>query len=207
MRQSYDTVLADAGDEFTEKRSRFIGVICPVESEDLAQARIAQVRAAHRDASHNCFAYVLKDRSVMRYSDDGEPQGTAGVPILEVIKREQILNVLIVVTRYFGGTLLGAGGLIRAYTHTAKLAIDAATRVTMCLCGQFMLECPYPLYERMALLLADYGALVLDTAFGRDVTFSARMRADRIGSFSKALSELTNGQIAPEIIGEEFAPV
>lgn len=207
MREAYDTILERASDEFTEKRSRFIGTISPVSSEDDIQAFLAEQRALYADASHNCYAYILKDSARMRYSDDGEPHGTAGSPILEVIRREGIVDVMVVVTRYFGGTLLGAGGLIRAYSHTAKLALDAAKRVTMRNCTSFMLECPYHLYERARILLDTSGALILNTDFGSDVTFQARIRSDYMTTLAEEFSELSGGQTVIESIGEEFAPV
>ena len=207
MYESYDTVLAQAQDEYIEKRSRFIGTICPVENEKDIQDFLAKQRTLHKDANHNCYAYILKDFGRMRYSDDGEPHGTAGMPILEVLKREGIVNVMVVVTRYFGGTLLGAGGLIRAYAHSAKIALDAAKRVKMCMCTLFMLECSYQMYERVQLLLQAHDVLILDTDFGADVTFQVRIRSDKVEGLSAELSELSNGQSEIAVMGEEFAPL
>jgi len=147
--ESYDTVISPEMAEFTEKKSRFIGAISPVADESVARAFIDERRNIHREANHNCYAYIIRDGNTLRYSDDGEPSGTAGLPILEVLRREGLWNVAVVVTRYFGGTLLGAGGLVRAYTHGAKIAVDAAKRVTMCPCTLFMLETDYPIYERV----------------------------------------------------------
>lgn len=207
MPESYDTVAARAQDEFTERRSRFIGAVAPAENEEEARAFIADRRSLHRDAGHNCYAYVLREGGVLRYSDDGEPKGTAGLPILEVVRREGLFDVAVVVTRYFGGILLGAGGLTRAYAHGAKLAVDSAKRVTMCPCSLFMLETPYPFYERVQLLLQKHGAVILDTDFGAGVTFRARMRTGAAAGFQKELAELSGGALAPMEIGEEFAPI
>jgi uncharacterized YigZ family protein len=203
----YDTIKAQAEDSFIERKSRFIGAIRPVGSESEAQAFIAERRAELSDASHNCYAYIIRDNNILRYSDDGEPQGTAGLPILEVIRREGLWNIAVVVTRYFGGILLGAGGLIRAYSHAAKLAVDAAKRVTMCPCALFMLECPYPLYERVKLLLAEHGGVTLGVDFGADITFDIRIRSESLPPFAAALTELSNGTLEPVIVGEEFAAV
>ena len=128
--QEYTTILDRAEDEFVERKSRFIGAIAPVETEEEALDFIAQIKHQHRDATHNTYAYVLKN-GVKRYSDDGEPQGTAGVPMLDCLEKEGLVDVAVVVTRYFGGILLGAGGLVRAYSHGAKIAVDAASRKLM----------------------------------------------------------------------------
>lgn len=202
---SYITVEAPACGEFVEKRSRFIGEIRPVSSEEEAAAFLAEKRAAHRDAGHNCFAYILRAGGAMRYGDDGEPQGTAGVPILEVLRREGIVDAAIVVTRYFGGTLLGANGLVRAYTRAAKLAVDAAARVEISRCADFSVRVAYPLYDRLALLLSDAGAAVLDTAFAADVTVRARLPAGGLDAFSRRLTELSGGCAAPFDLEECFA--
>lgn len=120
--QEYVTIYAPAEDEFVERKSRFIGAIAPVQTEEEAQAWIAQVRQQHRDATHNTYAYILRN-GIKRYSDDGEPQGTAGVPMLDCIEKEGLVDVAVVVTRYFGGILLGAGGLVRAYSHLSLIHI------------------------------------------------------------------------------------
>ena len=133
MQQEYTTIYSPAEDEFVERKSRFIGHIAPVQTEEEAQAFIAQIRQQHRDATHNTYAYILRS-GIKRYSDDGEPQGTAGVPMLECVEKEGLVDVAVVVTRYFGGILLGAGGLVRAYSHGAKIAVDAAQRKLMTTC-------------------------------------------------------------------------
>lgn len=202
---SYFTIQQPAVGEFVEKRSRFIGEIRPVSSEADFSAFLAQRRATHWDASHNCSAFILRGGNVQRYSDDGEPQGTAGMPILEVLRREGLEDCGIVVTRYFGGILLGAGGLVRAYAHVAKLAVDAAERLEICRCATFLLEASYPLYERICLLLSDCRAAVLDTSFGAEVTIEARLRRDDFEPFCKRLTELSSGGIEPVAVEEAFA--
>jgi uncharacterized YigZ family protein len=191
-------VAGAASAELVEKRSRFLGEIRPVSSEEEFAAFLAEKRTLYWDASHNCYAYVLKNGGVMRYSDDGEPGGTAGMPILEVLKREGLTDAAVIVTRYFGGTLLGTGGLVRAYTASAKLAVDAATRVEICRCVDFSIRAAYPLYDRLALLLADGGAEVLDTVYEADVTIRARIRAADLYRFTAQLTELSGGSLTPE---------
>lgn len=203
--ESYYTIAQPAVAEFVERRSRFIGEIRPIESEAAFAAFLAEIRAAHWDARHHCSAYILRGGNIQRYSDDGEPQGTAGMPILEVLRREGLEDCGIVVIRYFGGILLGAGGLVRAYAHSAKLAIDAAQRVEICRCLTFLLEAPYPLYERLGLLLADCRAAVLDTDFGADVTIQARLRAADFEQFCRRLTELSSGGMTPVGMEEEYA--
>ena len=127
--ENYKTVKNDANAEFIEKKSRFIGYCRPVKSQDEAVNFINEIRSIHRQATHNVYAYILREDNIMRYSDDGEPAGTAGVPVLEVLKKENLTDIAVVVTRYFGGVLLGAGGLVRAYGKSAKLGVDAAVRI------------------------------------------------------------------------------
>jgi uncharacterized YigZ family protein len=202
--ESYLTVAAGAEAEFTERRSRFLGSICPVSRESDAAGFLAGLRSAHWKASHCCYAYLLREGGVQRYSDDGEPQGTAGVPILEVLKREGITDVIVAVTRYFGGILLGAGGLARAYSHSAKLALDAARIIRMCRCVEFALELPYPQYEPVQKLLETYPAQVLDTAFTDNVTLFVRVREEAYAGFAAKLTEFSAGKLEPVVTGEVF---
>lgn len=202
--QSYDTIAAAASAEYVEKRSRFIAELRPLSTEADCAAFVAEKKAVDRDARHNCWAYVLRG-GVLRYSDDGEPQGTAGVPMLEVLRREGLEDVCVVVTRYFGGILLGAGGLVRAYSHSAKLAVDAAQRVRMRLCALFMLEAPYALYDRLQALLAVHAVTADDVSFAADVTITARVEASGMPALAAALRDLSGGQIEPLLLGEEFA--
>jgi uncharacterized YigZ family protein len=195
---SYVTVAGAASAELIEKRSRFLSEIRPVSSEEEFAAFLSEKRSSNWDASHNCYAYILKNGGAMRYSDDGEPGGTAGMPILEVLKREELVDAAVIVTRYFGGTLLGTGGLVRAYTASAKLAIDAADRVEICRCVDFSIRADYPLYDRLVLLLTDGGAEVLDTVYEADVTIRARIRAADLDRFTASLTELSGGTLIPE---------
>ena len=149
MPPSYRTIAAPAEDEFIEKKSRFIGYIAPVTTEQEAAAFIESVRTRHREARHNCYAYRLRQNNLARFSDDGEPSGTAGRPILEVLQREDLTDICVVVTRYFGGILLGAGGLVRAYSHTCALALNAAKVCEMHPTVRYMAEVAYPLWDRV----------------------------------------------------------
>jgi uncharacterized YigZ family protein len=179
--------------EFIEKRSRFIGRVWPVETEEEALAHLRETREKHWDATHNVYAYIIRDTGVMRYSDDGEPGGTSGMPTLNVFRSGEITNVLCVVTRYFGGILLGAGGLVRAYSNTAKLALDAAGVAQMAQWRQYTIGCAYNLYERVKRLLDAWDCVVEGSDFGTDVTIDLLIRDDRAEEFCKALEDLTNG--------------
>ena len=193
--------------EFVEKRSRFIGHVWPVETEEMARAYIAQTKAEHHDARHNCWCYLLREGGVVRYSDDGEPQGTAGQPMLEVFRREGVENVCCVVTRYFGGILLGAGGLLRAYTRSAKDALDAAGISVMRRRILLGLSCPYPLFERMKLEVEALGGLVEEVSYGVDVRLYLLLPEEQTAHFSARVAELTAGGVSPETLGERFCAV
>ncbi len=193
--------------EIVEKRSRFIARVWPVEAESEALSRIREMREKHWDATHNVFAYILRDNNVMRYSDDGEPGGTSGMPTLNVFRGEGIVNVCCVVTRYFGGVLLGTGGLVRAYGAAAKRALDAAGVSEMALWRGKLLSCAYGQYERIRRLLDESGAVVENTDFGADVVIEALLRADRADDFDRRLTELTAGTVVSEDAGAQFRGV
>lgn len=207
MDKAYRTIEEEANDAFVEKKSRFIGYAKPVKTADEAAAFIASVKQQHWDAAHNVSAYVLRSGNIQRSSDDGEPSGTAGVPALEVLLKEQLVDVCVVVTRYFGGTLLGAGGLVRAYSHAAKLAVKAAGIVTMAPCCVMKLEVDYSYFDRITLLLTDYYANVENSEFGEKITLTFSVAADKEPAFSAALTELSGGKYTPVLLGEKFAPV
>lgn len=203
---SYMVPFAGGEAELVEKRSRFIGRVWRVENEEEARARIEETRKRHYDARHNCWCYVLREGGVLRYSDDGEPQGTAGQPMLNVFLREEVTNVCCVVTRYFGGILLGAGGLTRAYGSAAKLALDAAGICRMRLWAALAVPCTYPLYERMRLLVEQGGGVVTDTDFGADVVLHVTLPAEDVGAFQEKVTELSAGQLEPLLVEERFQP-
>lgn len=203
----YKTVEFEASDEFIEKKSRFIGYIKPVKTQEEAQAFINSIKSKHWDATHNVSAYVLRDNNIQRSSDDGEPSGTAGVPVLDVLLKEGIYDACVVVTRYFGGTLLGAGGLIRAYSHSSKLAVNAGNIITMAQCKILQTSVDYSFYDRMIILLNDIGANIEDTVFADNVTIKFSIKESLVNELSKKLTELSLGKYELEELGEKFAKV
>ena len=196
----------EAESEFVEKRSRFIGHVWPVDSEDQAQELIRRVKKQHYDARHNCWCYLLRG-GVERYSDDGEPQGTAGIPMLEVLKREGVTNVVCVVTRYFGGVLLGTGGLLRAYTKSAKDALDAAGICVVRRWVKAEIMCSYSLLERLKTECAAAGGIVADIEYSADVCLKLLLPEDKVEAFSQRTADVTAGSSELKIAGEEFKPV
>ena len=194
-----------AESEFVEKRSRFISHIWPIESEEEAQAHIREMKTKYYDARHNCWCYRIGE-SVMRYSDDGEPQGTAGQPMLKVLERENITNAVCVVTRYFGGILLGAGGLTRAYAKGAKDALIASGAATMGLWVRCEIPCGYPLLERVKLEIKACGGLIDEVQYGADVTVSVSLLAEQVAALQTRLTELSAGGIEMARNEEEYRP-
>ena len=202
---SYRVPYENGESEFVEKRSRFISHIWRVESEAEARARIEEMKKQYYDARHNCWCYLLREGPV-RYSDDGEPQGTAGQPMLNVFQRAEITNVCCVVTRYFGGILLGAGGLTRAYTHGAKDALQAVGAAEMSRWTLWDVPCSYPLFERMKLEIAACGGVVRDADYGADIRLRAAFPAGGAEAFASRLTELSAGSLWMTPAGEEFLP-
>ena len=202
----YYIPTAPSETEFVEKRSRFIGHVWPVESEEEARGYIEAMKKKYYDARHNCWCYRIKEGGVERYSDDGEPQGTAGQPMLNVFQREEVTNVCCVVTRYFGGVLLGAGGLTRAYTKGAKDALDAVGVSTMSLWTLWDVPCTYPLFERVKLEITACGGVIRDADYGADITLRAAFPAGGAERFAPRLTELSAGGLAMAAAGEEFLP-
>ena len=190
-------------DEFVEKKSRFIGRVWLVESEEEALDKIQQMKKQHYDATHNCWAYVIKD-GPMRFSDDGEPGGTAGNPMMQVLQRENLYNVVCVVTRYFGGILLGAGGLVRAYTKGAKIAIDAAGKSMKRVWTVLYVPCPYTFYERVKLEVAAFDGVIRDTQFGAEVELEILVAEPDTQRFLERLTDMTAGTLEAMEIGKEY---
>lgn len=199
----YKTILCEAEDAFIEKRSRFIGYAKPVQTEEEALAFIAEKKSKHWDASHNVYAYIIRG-GVMRYSDDGEPQGTAGIPVLDVLQKSGVTDLVVVATRYFGGILLGGGGLVRAYSHTASIALQAAGIITMRECLMLELSCDYGQYGRVVSLVPECGGVTDDTVFEEKVTVRFHMDPDLLGAFSKKLADATNGQVTVIETGKKY---
>lgn len=201
-----DEYLVPSGygeDEFVEKKSRFIGRVWCVETEEEALARIQEMKKQHYDATHNCWAYVIKD-GPMRFSDDGEPGGTAGNPMMQVLQRENLYNVVCVVTRYFGGILLGAGGLVRAYTKGAKIAIDAAGKSMKRVWTVLYLPCPYTYYERVKLEVAAFDGIIRDTRFGAEVELEILLSEAQTQPFLDRLTDMTAATVEAMEIGKEY---
>ncbi len=206
MSESYIVPFGQGEAEYVEKRSRFIGHVWPVDSEEEARRYIEETRKRHHDARHNCWCYVLREGNILRYGDDGEPQGTAGQPMLNVFLREEVTNVCCVVTRYFGGILLGAGGLTRAYGGTAKLALNEAGVSRMRLWATIAIPSSYAMYERVRLLVEMEGGIIAGTDFGADVVLSVLLPAEQTQSLQEKLTELSAGQLELLVEEEAFRP-
>ena len=190
-------------DEFIEKKSRFIGRAWLVGTEEEALEKIQAMKKQHYDATHNCWAYIIKD-GPMRFFDDGEPGGTAGNPMMQVLQREQIYNVVCVVTRYFGGILLGAGGLVRAYTKGAKIAIDAAGKSMKRVWSVLYMPIPYNYYERIKLEVAAFDGIIRDTQFGAEIELEILVAAPQTQAFLERITDMTAGTVEAMEIGQEY---
>ena len=207
LAKDYKTVLENASDEFVEKRSRFIGYCKPVKTEQEAIDFINEKRSEHWNATHNVYAYSLREGNIKRYSDDGEPSGTAGMPVLDVIVKNEIFDVVVVVTRYFGGVLLGTGGLVRAYSHGSKIAVEAAKPVIMQNCLVCEARCAYNQYGKVSSLIIGVGAAVDDTVYESDVLVKFHIKPDLLGTLNKKLADATSGEVTVEQKDEQYFAV
>lgn len=207
MAKDYKTVLENASDEFVEKRSRFIGYCKPVKTEQEAIDFINEKRSEHWNATHNVYAYSLREGNIKRYSDDGEPSGTAGMPVLDVIVKNEIFDVVVVVTRYFGGVLLGTGGLVRAYSHGSKIAVEAAKPVIMQNCLVCEARFAYNQYGKVSSLIIGVGAAVDDTVYESDVLVKFHIKPDLLGTLNKKLADATSGGVTVEQKDEQYFAV
>lgn len=202
--------LSVKGERVTEKiieKSRFITSSAHVEGEEQARAFLDRVRSAYRDATHNCFAYIADDKgNFMRFSDDGEPQGTAGMPILEVIKNNKLRQTAVVVTRYFGGIKLGAGGLVRAYSSSASENLALATRVCYQPCTSAEIVVDYPLADALSRFLSEYDCSVVEVAYADRVRFAVAVKSEKFGGFNAALVNKLNGRVEVAVLGEYMYP-
>lgn len=202
--QAYKTVAGYGCEEFIITKSRFIGHATPVANEEEALQFLAKMRAQYKDASHNCYCYVLgQNMGIQRYNDDGEPGGTAGLPMIEVVKAQGVVDVAVVVTRYFGGVLLGAGGLVRAYTQGAAVALKAARVVTMHKTLQLLFEAEYAAVGRIDYFLKDQPVRVNNRDFGQDVTYDLSIRQADAPAFLQALATVTMGKAEAVVVVEE----
>lgn len=204
----YFVPTQDSETEFVEKKSRFIGRIWRTETEEDAIACIKMMREQHWDARHNVYAYIIRD-GAMRYSDDGEPQGTAGMPVLDVLRRAELYNVCCVVTRYFGGILLGTGGLVRAYAKSAAMAVEEAGISVMRVWNVVDLPCPYALFDRVKLELSAAEGRLLRTDYGAQVDIRAIVPQEKTAAFALRLTDLSAGKLEYTVAGQEYraAPV
>lgn len=204
MEQAYRTVAAQASDEFTESRSRFIGFAKPVKTEEEALAFVAAIKKQYWDAKHHVYAYVLRDSRISRSTDDGEPQGTAGAPALEVLQKQGLTDCVVVIVRYFGGILLGTGGLVRAYSKGAAVAVQAAGILERRLCAVGEVCCHYGEYGRIQPLIAEFGGTVDDSVFAEEVTLKLHLPCEQEEPFQKQLTEVSAGQRFFDKQSEEF---
>ncbi len=201
---NYFTISKPASDSFIEKKSEFIGYIAPVKTNDEAVAFINQIKAMHRKARHNVYAYILREDNISRYSDDGEPQGTAGVPVLEVLQKRGLTDVCVVVTRYFGGILLGGGGLLRAYSHAASIACDAAHIMDMRLCHRLTIKTDYNLYGKINYILPNFDVITVNSDFADAVTLEILVMSEKLDVLRKELTEVTNDSAEVTDLGELY---
>lgn len=196
MKESYKTVKIQATDEIVEKRSRFIADVKPVETEEEAVAFLEEIKKKYWDARHHVYAYILEANNIQRYSDDGEPAGTAGVPVLDMIKKEGLTNLIVVVTRYFGGILLGTGGLVHAYSKSAKVGVEAAQPVTMTLCCELTVECDYSLLGKVQSESMNMGYTVSNTDYAENVKISVLVPVNAVAKFESDMVDKTNGRVS-----------
>lgn len=196
MSAPYKTLRHSSSDEFIINKSRFIGYAAPVETEEEALAFLQSIRTKHKDATHNCYAYVIgPNAGIMRYSDDGEPGGTAGLPMMEVIKAQGVVNCCVVVTRYFGGVLLGAGGLVRAYTQGCAVGLKAAQVVVMEPSQRYLCEVAYPLWDKVQYAFRSLPVQLVDSEFSAAVAFTLLIREKDAEHVLAELTRITDGKI------------
>lgn len=205
MLKEYKTLLGYGEDEIIIEKSRFIGYATPIENEEEAIAFIEKIKSRHKGATHNVPAYIVgENNEIQRYSDDGEPSGTAGIPTLEVLKKEDLRNVAVVVTRYFGGVKLGAGGLVRAYTKGAKIGLDAAKIVTKRLYELVHVKLDYTLLGKIQNEILQHGYLIKETQYDDFVHFYLYIEIDSLNHFEKQIIEWTNGRSSVDCIEQEY---
>lgn len=200
----YTTLETEGEAEFVEKKSVFISHAKPIKSEEEALSYIKKMKSKYSDARHNVWAYMMNGEIVARYSDDGEPQGTAGVPVLDTIRKSGVTDAVVVVTRYFGGILLGAGGLVRAYSHSAKLALEAAHIITYEQYVELELDCTYSDYQRYLAELPRFAAITDDTVFTDRVKILFSIKETRTNELLLRIREMSGGRDEPKICGKRF---
>jgi len=201
---NFVTVSCESEIEYEEKRSIFISRAIRVDTEEAALEYIAAIKKQHRDATHNVFAYLINKGVIARYSDDGEPQGTSGMPTLEAIRKKGVDNVCVVTTRYFGGTLLGAGGLVRAYSHAASMAIDAAKIITYEPYSEYKIVCGYSDYQKYNAYFSDMGLIIDSSDFAENVTVNFAVKKSLAEQVERKIVELGNARASLECVGERY---
>lgn len=204
---SYKTIRQEAKDEYIVKKSRFIGHIKPVTTQQEALDFIQEISKKHWDATHNVYAYILREGGIKRFSDDNEPQGTAGIPTLDVLEKNELVDCAVVVTRYFSGIMLGAGGLVRAYSNTASLAVNAGGIVTRDLCARLKVTSDYSFYGRLSSLIPEKGGIIEDTIFEDDVTVIFRLPLSDVDSFNATLVDASSDRYTAEKTDEFYSDV
>ena len=205
--KAYKTLKQRADDQFIVNKSRFIGYAAPCQSEEEALAFLKQIREKHKDATHNCYAYIIgRNMGIMRYNDDGEPGGTAGMPIIETMKKVGVTDCCVVVTRYFGGILLGAGGLVRAYRKGCVVALNAAQVVNMIPSTRFLMEVPYPMWDKVRYAMKDMPLQMEDTAFSTAVEATVLVRTEDLESVQMKLTQVTDAKAEFLTVDESFYP-
>lgn len=203
-KDSFKTVAHEAQTLIVEKKSKFIANVKPVDNEANALAFLAAMRSKYSDATHNVYAYVIDENNIFRYSDDGEPSGTAGMPVLDTIRKAGLVDVIVVVTRYFGGTLLGTGGLVHTYGAAAREGLEAAKRIVRSKCNIVSVKADYTLVGKLQYMIAEEGYDLEDTIYESDVTFKVICPLDITDSFIKDVTELTNGRAACSITDTKY---
>ena len=204
MAESYLVPAGYGEGRYEDRKSKFIGDLYFVESQEQAIELLNEVKAKYRDARHHCYAYIIREGNYMRYSDDGEPQGTAGMPMLDVLRRENLTNVLCVVTRYFGGVLLGTGGLVRAYTKSTQLALENAGINEVNRYAVVLITCPYSLLGTVQNILPEHNCIVDETDYAADVTLTATLSEDGTAALEEALRDATSASVDMEIMDTQF---
>ena len=201
---TYKTVYSRGTAELAEKKSRFIANVAPVSTEEEAISFVSEIKSQYRDARHNVYAYVVAENNISRFTDDGEPSGTAGAPVLDTILKEGLTDVAIIVTRYFGGTLLGTGGLVRAYGKSAKDGVLNAKICEKIYCHELQLNVPYDLLGKIQYIIANGDYIAGETEYGADVLVTVFVKFDLLDKFTKEITEATNGTVKPKIAGEMY---
>lgn len=206
-KECYKTVAGDGEAVFTDRKSKFIAHVHPAENEEEALAFLAEMRSRYSDARHNVYAYIIDENNIFRYSDDGEPSGTSGMPVLDTMRKEGLVDVITVVTRYFGGTLLGTGGLVHAYGTAARMGLESAGIVTRALCGIYKVKCDYTLAGKLQYHFAEKGYMTEDTVYTDNVEFTVCLLRSEIEGFISEVTDISGGRAVIKPGGEKYTDI